>query len=131
MIIRNDWCEDKLKWIAKQSGSKQAVEDVSYARFSFYHNPEKMYCEWIEGVAFIFAVKNKSGFRLIGMATSQEYKHKGIASYLLGRAINYAMREGGYSKITTRTYDGAAFYARKGFKVVGRKGKDYLMEMIL
>lgn len=94
MIIRNDWCENKLRWIAKQSGSKQAVEDVSYARFSYFHNPSKMYCEWIEGVAFILAVKNKSGFRLIGMATHEEHKHKGIASYLLGRAVNYAMRGG-------------------------------------
>ena len=130
MILRNDFVYGKLREIAKQSGSRQAVKDVSYASFSYFHNQSKMYCQWIEGVAFILAVNNKSCFRIIGMATSQEYKHKGIATWLLGRAVVHAMRLG-YSKITTRTFDGAVFYARKGFSVVGRNGNDYLMEMSL
>lgn len=51
-----------------------------------------------------------------------------MASYLLQRAYAYC-KENNIPKITTRTYDGVRLYQKNGYKIVGRKGKDYLMEI--
>lgn len=44
--MREDWNEKELKRIAKGSGVKQTVADVSYAQFLRYHEPTKIIVRW-------------------------------------------------------------------------------------
>lgn len=80
------------------------------------------------GGAFLIASKNKSAFRIIGIACVKEWQRKGVGSYLLTVAIEEAKRCG-YKKIETRSKEGAEFYCRKGFDVAGMKGQDYLLTL--
>jgi predicted N-acetyltransferase YhbS len=57
-----------------------------------------------------------------------ECRGQGLASLLLQRCVNESKKQG-YTKITTRSYSGADYYARKGFDVVGIKDGDYLLEL--
>lgn len=128
--IRTDFDDVAIKRIATAAKSKQAYKDVGFAKRNSMTGKGNYHVEWIEGVSFCIANKNKEHVRLIGMATAEEYKHHGYAHFLLQRLICQAIK-GGYARITTRTLTGAVFYARHGFKVVGTKGGDYLMELAL
>lgn len=121
--------QDYLREIAKGTGVRQTIADVNYASFLHYHNPQKVYCEYLDG-AFILGAKNKSDFRIIGMATSREHQGQGKASLLLKRAVEYAKKKG-YSRITTLTYSGIEFYLRRGFDIYGYKGNELYLELKL
>ncbi len=131
MIIKKKFDQKALEAIARESGSKQAVKDVSYARFAFYHsNPSKHYCEYIEGVSFILGKYTQDGFAMIGMATAEQHKRQGHASNLLLRLL-CKCSEKGIKKIKTRTLSGVEFYRGHGFRIVGQREGDYLMELNL
>lgn len=126
--MRTEWNEELLKDIARKSGVKQCVSDVSYGRFIYHHSPSKLFCRWFIGGAFLIASKNKSAFRIIGIACVKEWQRKGVGSFLLSVAIDEA-KKCGYKKIETRSKEGAEFYCRKGFDVAGIKGQDYLLTL--
>ena len=126
--MRADWNEDCLKAIARATGVKQTLLDVSYGRFIHYNSPSKLFCRWFVGGAFLIASKNKCALRIIGIACAKSWQRKGVGSYLLALAIEEA-KKCGYNKIETRSKSGAEFYCRKGFDVVGMKGSDYLLEL--
>ena len=128
--MREDWNEKELKRIAKGSGVKQTVADVSYMRFLQHHSPAKAIVRWFVGGAFLLCSRNKSSLHIIGIACVKEWQHKGVGSYLLSEAIKIARKEG-YPLITTRSKAGADFYVRKGFDVTGMKGGDFLLELKL
>jgi|UniRef100_UPI004025BA4F GNAT superfamily N-acetyltransferase len=128
--MRTEWNEERLKDIARRSGVSQTLADVSYGRFVFHHSPSKLFCRWFNGGAFLIAVKNKWAFRIIGIACVKEWQRKGVGSLLLSVAIDEA-RKCGYKLIETRSKEGAEFYCRKGFDVVGMKGGDYLLNLQL
>lgn len=91
--MREDWNEKELKRIAKGSGVKQTVSDVSYAGFLRYHNPDKVVIRWFAGGAFLLCSRNKDSLRIIGIACVKEWQHKGVGSYLLNEAIKIAQKK--------------------------------------
>jgi N-acetylglutamate synthase-like GNAT family acetyltransferase len=119
---------NRLKAIASKAGNQQIKRDVEYAKMLHYHNPEKTYCEIIDDKAFIIAQYQKGRMRIVGLCTTMECRGQGLASLLLQRCVNESKKQG-YTKITTRSYSGADYYARKGFDVVGIKDGDYLLEL--
>lgn len=125
MWITSNFDVGLLTGIAKDSGSKQAVKDVSYASYTTYRSKAKLYCEHTEN-SFIIGTLCKKYFRIIGMATRSEFKRQGLARMLLDRAVQFA-RECGYSTIYTRSHDGKDFYCKYGFKVVGEREGDSLL----
>ena len=88
--MREDWNEKELKRIAKGSGVKQTVADVSYMRFLQHHSPAKAIVRWFVGGAFLLCSRNKSSLHIIGIACVKEWQHKGVGSYLLSEAIKIA-----------------------------------------
>lgn len=101
MNIRSDYNEKELKRIARLSGSKQAEKDAHIVAYLGFRSPEKMYCEYIGGVAFINGMVGKSIMRIYGVAVAESYKRKGIATFLLNRVLEFAKRKG-LQKITTK-----------------------------
>ena len=93
MIIRG-FDEKKYYTIAKASGSKQASDDVKYARLAFYKRPGAEYAERIDDDSYILCYRGLNVFRIIGLATREDMKGKGLAGMLLKRALNFA-RMGG------------------------------------
>lgn len=129
MKIYNDWNEAIYKNIARKTGVQQTVKDVSYARFAFYHSPQKRYAERIDEDAFILGVVNKNNFRIIGMGTNKEMQGKGYATTLLNRAKYYCYKNG-IKKMITRTLVGKDFYIKvANAKVIAKKNDDYVMEI--
>ena len=111
MKIYKDFNDAIYKEIAKASGVKQTEKDIGYAKFVYYHNPEKRYSERIDEDAWILACINKNNFRIIGMATKKEAQGRGYGSILLNRAKQYCYTNG-IKKITTRTFSGKDFSIR-------------------
>lgn len=129
MIIQKDYNEKELKRIARLSGSKQAEKDAHIVGYLGYKEPQKMYCEYIGGVAFIDGMIGKNLLRIYGIAVAESHKRRGIATYLLQRALLFA-KEQGLKKVTTITIAGLSFYLKNNFRVVGMNSKnEFLMEI--
>lgn len=113
MRIVTEYDEKILKAIAKKSGNRQLVEDVSYMRAVNFRSPEKLYCERLEDRAFYGGQYNKDYFKLICIGVGKEHQGKGYGRFLLKRALENA-KKAGYSVVRTRTNSGADFYAKWG-----------------
>nr|DAF21314.1 MAG TPA: acetyltransferase domain containing protein [Caudoviricetes sp.] len=125
MEIASNFDAKLLTSIARDSESKQAVKDVSYASYITYKSKAKLYCEHTDN-SFIIGTLCKKYFRIIGMATRSSHKHQGLAKKLLNRAIEFA-KQCGYSRVYTRSHDGKDFYLKFGFEVIGDCGGDSLL----
>lgn len=128
MKVYHNFDEKSLLEVAKATGVKQCIADVSYARRKIYLNA-KMYILRNE-FCFFLAEWQKEKMRIIGMAVSKEMQGKRIGSVLLDKAIHDARRWGAKA-ITTRSLSGVQFYAKKGFDIVGMKDGDYLLQLAL
>lgn len=129
MKISRQFDERLFKQIADTTGNKQIKKDISVCLRWYWENGyHHAYVECIDESAFIIAYKNAKSLRVYGICTAKEKQGGGMASYLLQRAYAYC-KENNIPKITTRTYDGVRLYQKNGYKIVGRKGKDYLMEI--
>ena len=87
MKVYSGFNADVLKRIAIAADNSQLKRDVGYASFLHHHNPQSIYCERIDDIAFIICQKQKQQMRIIGMGTAAQYKGKGLASILLKRCI--------------------------------------------
>ncbi len=127
MKVYTNWDEERCKAVARKSGVKQTEKDVSFGRFLYHHNPKKLYI-LRNDYSFLIANKGKKVLRIVGIAITEEYQRKGIGSILLNKAICDA-KEMGMESVTTRSKEGASFYIKAGFDIVGCKGDDYLLEL--
>lgn len=93
MEIASNFDAKLLTSIARDSESKQAVKDVSYASYITYKSKAKLYCEHTDN-SFIIGTLCKKYFRIIGMATRSSHKHQGLAKKLLNRALQIAKKNG-------------------------------------
>lgn len=133
MEIASNFDAKLLTSIARDSASKQAVRDVSFVRRFYFktrgfeRRQPTLYVRHTED-SFIIATLTRKHFRIIGIATREKSKGKGLASFLLDGGVKFA-RECGYSLIYTRSHDGKDFYLHKGFKIIGQQGGDYQMTL--
>lgn len=105
----------------------------AYMRTARYHNPDKFWLELIDGKAFVYGLRCRKHFRLIAIAVSQECQRNGIASYLLSKVYERCERDG-LEEITFRTHkhgEALKFWQKNGAFVVGEKGEDYEMKIVL
>lgn len=129
MRIHLYWDGKALQQIASDCGNKQLLKDVAFGRFLFYHQKQKLFCEWTDD-SFCIGKFNNNHFLIVGLGTRMRARKKGLASMHLKRVINAAIM-GGVKTIRTRTYTGTDFYLKKGFQIVGLKGDEYIMEKYL
>lgn len=119
---------NRLKAIASKAGNQQIKRDVEYAKMLHYHNPEKTYCEIIDDKAFIIAQYQKGRMRIVGLCTTVD--SRGLVwlpyfySVVLLKAKSVVTR-----RLLPAASQGADYYARKGFDVVGIKKGDFLLEL--
>ena len=113
MTIIDGFNEKALKEIAKATGNKQLVKDVSYMRVIQYHAPLRLKAERLENIAFFIGYHATDHFRLVGIGCRKEQQGNGYGRFMLYRAIEYARRQG-YKKILTRTMNGVEFYLKWG-----------------
>ncbi len=127
MVVHDRFDAGELTEIACASDSPQLKRDVAYAAFVNYHNPSSMMCYFVRGVGFVVGQYQRKACRIIGLGTTVGHRRRGIGHKLLALAENSARRHG-LPLAKTRSRDGADFYARHGWDVVGMKGGDYLLE---
>jgi GNAT superfamily N-acetyltransferase len=130
--IKKTDCFDQafLKDIAKRSQSQQACRDVEYMRVVKFRNPECYVCFLYKDIGFLCGGLYKGGLRIACVAVDKQYQGMGIAKALVQQAAIYG-RARGAKKIYTRTKSGYGFYRKLGFRMVGYKGDDYLLEYLL
>jgi GNAT superfamily N-acetyltransferase len=125
---------ESLKVICRKTGSARLKQTFEYLRFLFYRSePNKIISEFIPETAYYVATICKNHIRLVDIGVTQENQKKGIGKYLLNRVIMIASKLG-KSKVTLRTsqYETSyIFYQKFGFQIVGAKGEDLEMELIL
>lgn len=131
MLIIKGFDEQALKAIAKKADNKQLVKDVSYLRTVNFFNPEKLYCERLDDVAFFCGSKNSDHFRIIGIGVRADKRGNGYGKFMLYRAIQYAKKYG-YKKIRTKTFSGVDFYQKwAGAKIIDWKDGDFILEFFI
>ena len=131
MRIITGFDEECLKEIARASGNKQIVKDVSYLRTIQHFKSRQLYCERLENFAFFAGYGNSDHFRLVGIGVRSDQQGKGYGKFMLQRAMNHA-RECGFSFMKTRTLNGVDFYQRfANAKIIGMAGNDFLLEIKL
>ena len=123
--VRIGYDEEKIKEIARESGSKAVKESVAYLRVANHQN--RLYCEIWNEEAFFAVTFGKSHTRLYEMAVKESGQRKGY-----GRAMITRMKQLGQNKITLRTAkDETAidFYRKLGGRITGETGTDYEVEI--
>lgn len=117
--------------ICKKSGEPQTLKDINFMRAITHWQPGYVvFAERCGEISCIFGyyIPDKKVMRIVGMATDKDHQGKGIGKALLRRAMAKA-KKNGMETATTRTFHGVNFYAQKGgFKIVGEKGQDFIME---
>ena len=117
----NDWDEPVYRDIAKKSESKQAVQDVKYARLIYNCNKDLIpICFRYEEKSMFMGYLTSVSCRIIGMATDKQYMGKGIGGGLLKIAEIQAQRHG-CKRIYTVTTEGKAFYEKYGYVATGKR----------
>lgn len=84
-------------------------------------------------IGFYYGVRNKTSYRLVAIAVIEPMQNNGFGAYMLADLIERCSRFG-FEKITLRTYkNGRAvrFWEKMGAVIVGEKGDDYEMKMVL
>lgn len=94
MRIIKGYDASALKKIAKNCNNKQIIKDVGYTGLVAYRNPEKVYCERLDDIAFFTGYHNSDHFRIIGIGVRKDQQGKGYGKFMLYRAINYARNSG-------------------------------------
>ena len=123
----------RLKQISKNCGSVAAKKSFEYLRIMFYHNVNKVFSEYVDGVAYYVCCLMKNKIRVIEIAVSEQYQRKGIGTKMIERIKKVAEAKG-INKITLRTSSDETafmFYQKLGFKDVGMNGNDIEMELCL
>ena len=132
LFIYKGFDEKTYQKIAISSGGGQISSDVRYMRmicFRAVGTKKKIYAERIDNIAAIMGYMTSDALRIVGVCVSKEYKGRGLARFLVKRALQYA-RDNGAKKVVTRTKDGVDFYQRvAGARITGMTGEDFIMEM--
>lgn len=125
--------ESKIREIAKRCGNKDVAQSAAYYRFLMHHDPESVWCEIFDGVAFYFGSTAKDHFNLVDIAVVSEMQGRGYGTRLLDRIKRRCEREG-VRRITLRARKNSAaerFWRRRGAVRTGesKDGKDRKMEI--
>lgn len=115
-MIKCRWDEQKCREIAKATGVKQTIKDVSFASFYAFHKGA-LYVLLSEGEFFLVGYFKKNALRIIGIAVVPKMQGKGIGKKLLNRAKLDCIKKG-INRIETRSASGCEFYVKNGFDVI-------------
>lgn len=119
--------------IARDCGDDTMKESASYIQTARYFGGEKFRCYLFGDKAFYYGIRGKAHFRLIAIAVRKEFQKSGVATALLSHIILMCEREH-LGSITLRTHKhGKAlpFWTKMGAVIVGEKGDDYEMKIVL
>lgn len=119
--------------ICRSCGDKTMTSSSAYMRAARYHNPQKFYLDILDGKGFLYGLVCKQHFRLIAIATAEQYQRSGVASYLLSKLYERCEQDG-LMKITFRTHkhgEALKFWQKNGAVIVGQKADDYEMEIVM
>ncbi len=129
----SDMQDKAVDLICRNCGDKTMASSSAYMRTARYHNPDKFWLELIEGKGFVYGLRCKRHFRLIAIAVAKDFQRSGIASYLLSKVFERCWADG-LGEITFRTHkhgEALKFWQKNGAFIVGEKGEDYEMKIVL
>ena len=125
MKLIYEWDEALYRDIARKSESKQAVQDVKYARLLFNCNKQLIpICFRDEEKSMFMGYLTSVSCRIIGMATDKEHMGKGLAGALL-KVAEIQAKQHGCSRIYTVTKEGRAFYEKYGYVVTDKRSNGW------
>lgn len=133
MTVIRAFNEKTVENIARDSGSKAAKQSVAWLRKACYNNPNRFICEILDETAFWAGTVAKSHLRLYEIAVRTQNQRKGYGRAMISR-IKSLCRERGLSRITLRTSkqeSAVDFYLKNGARIVGEKGSDWEMEILV
>ena len=126
MDLIYDWDETLYRNIAKKSESKQAVEDVKYARFVFYRRNMNRLSFRQGEIAILLGYYTAQSCRIIVVAVDKEFGGQGIGGALLKKAEIIAQKHG-CKRIFTVTKGGRRFYEKYGYQITAKKSNGWEM----
>lgn len=125
--------DEAVEFICRNCGDKHMIQSSTYLRAARYFAGNKFVCEVFNNHGFYYGIKNKTTFRLIAIAVLKSEQGKGLASSMMCRIVECCERHG-LKAITLRTQkSGSAlrFWLKWGAVIVGEKGDDYEMKIVL
>ena len=129
--VRFEYDVIAIRDIDRSCGSESVKNADSYLRAVAFRG--NMYCAIVDEVAFVAGTFGKDHFRLAEIAVKQENQGQGIGRFMINMIRQECYRRGKH-KITLRTAkDETAhqFYQKIGGSVVGIKGNDYEIQIIM
>lgn len=109
------------------------AQSSAYMRTARYHNPEKFWLCIIPEKGFLYGLRCQHHFRLIAIAVVKESQGTGVATCLLQKLYELCDKYD-LGQITFRTHKhGSAinFWKKNGAAIIGEKGEDYEMKIVL
>lgn len=136
MLIKRTFDAKECKRIAKASGVKQTVADVSYASrlhilYVKSNGKEGAVIRCLRSEhSFALYIPSSVSIRIICIVVDKENQGRGEGKLLL-KLVEAEAKSAGISQLTTLTKSGVEFYARNGFDIFAFKGDEYRMKKIL
>lgn len=131
MDVKREYDFNKLRRLARASGSESVVNAVEYIHAPWINQADGFVTEVYDDVAFFSARIGGKKLRLYAIAVAGEKQGAGYGNAMMAR-LKMLCQENGLACITLRVSkeEGrVGFYIRHGGKIVGEHDGDYEVEI--
>lgn len=120
-----------IKEICYSCGSRSVKESFAYLRRARYQGGQRFFCDIFDEVGCFTGVIAKDHIRMIVIAVIQTEQKNGIGRKII-KAEKLKALVRGIHRITFRTAQdetAVKFHMKLGARIIGKKGKDWEMEL--